>query len=138
MTAFIKFDGKKSSDFDLRIINDVEHDSTFYDVGQIKVPGRDGVVLKDNQRLEAVERSYPLRLYSKRRLTEVETDISNWLNVTGWKDLELSWEPDYIYKATHITPFSIKEVLRNFGSLRANFLIHPIKYLKTGKQEVFV
>ncbi|HGN5091279.1 TPA: distal tail protein Dit [Streptococcus pyogenes] len=136
MTAFIKFDGKKSSDFDLRIINDVEHDSSFYDVDQVKVPGRDGVVLKDNKRLEAIERSYPLRLYSKRRLTEVETDISNWLNVKGWKDLELSWEPDYIYKATHITPFSIKEVLRNFGRLKINFLIHPIKYLKTGKQEV--
>ncbi|HHJ7731916.1 TPA: phage tail protein, partial [Streptococcus pyogenes] len=38
--------------------------------------------------------------------------------------------------ATHITPFSIKEVLRNFGRLKINFLIHPIKYLKTGKQEV--
>lgn len=136
MTAYILFDGKKSTDFGLRITNDVEHESTYQDVEMIEVDGRNGALLLYKGRLKAIERAYPVRLLAKNRVTDAQVGISNWLNVKGWKDLELSWEPAYIYKATHITPFSIKELMTNFAEFRIVFTVHPIKYLKTGKQEV--
>ncbi|EQL77819.1 phage tail protein, partial [Streptococcus pyogenes UTMEM-1] len=54
----------------------------------------------------------------------------------GWHDLALSWDKDYIYRASVVNLFEIDEILKQFGRLKVNFLIHPIKYLKTGKQEV--
>lgn len=136
MSTFIKFDGKKSSDFGLNIINDIEFSSTSYDVETIEVPGRDGVLLKDNQRLKPVKREFPMKFHTVERLTTSEVAISDWLNVKGWKELEFSWEPDYIYLATFIESFSVKELLRNFGEVKLNFLIHPIKFLKTGRNEI--
>ena len=136
MSTFIKFDGKKSSDFGLNIINDIEFSSTSYDVETIEVPGRDGVLLKDNQRLKPVKREFPMKFHTVERLTTSEVAISDWLNVKGWKELEFSWEPDYIYLATFIESFSVKELLRNFGEVKLIFLIHPIKFLKTGRNEI--
>lgn len=136
MSTFIKFDGKKSSDFGLKIINDIEFSSTSYDVETIEVPGRDGALLKDNQRLKPVKREFPMKFHTVERLTTSEVAISDWLNVKGWKELEFSWEPDYIYLATFIESFSVKELLRNFGEVKLNFLIHPIKFLKTGRNEI--
>lgn len=136
MSTFIKFDGKKSSDFGLNIINDIEFSSTSYDVETIEVPGHDGVLLKDNQRLKPVKREFPMKFHTVERLTTSEVAISDWLNVKGWKELEFSWEPDYIYLATFIESFSVKELLRNFGEVKLNFLIHPIKFLKTGRNEI--
>ena len=91
MSTFIKFDGKKSSDFGLKIINDIEFSSTSYDVETIEVPGRDGVLLKDNQRLKPVKREFPMKINTVERLSTSEIAISDWLNVKGWKELELSW-----------------------------------------------
>ena len=71
MSTFIKFDGKKSSDFGLKIINDIEFSSTSYDVETIEVPGRDGVLLKDNQRLKPVKREFPMKITMSR-------DGKNW------------------------------------------------------------
>ena len=136
MDTFIKFDGKKSSDFGLKILNDIEFSSASYDVETIEVPGRDGVLLKDNQRLIPIKREFPMEIHTVERLSASEVAISDWLNVKGWKEMELSWEPDYIYLATFIESFNVKELLRNFGEVKLNFLIHPIKFLKTGRNEI--
>lgn len=136
MTAYIEFNNKRSIDFDLYIINDLEHISTHNDIEEIVVPGRDGVLLKDNKRLVPVEKSIPFRMKGSRRLTDLQTGISDWLNVKGWHNLILSWDNDYIYKASVYNKFSITEVLKNFGALKVDFTLHPIKYLKEGLKSV--
>lgn len=130
--AHIKFNGVSSKSLGLRIINNVEHESTGYDLERIVVPGRDGELLLSNHRLKSVEKSFPCKLNTKDNLTKVQEKISQWLLVEGYKDFELSWDPDYLYKAAFIETFAIEEILRQFGNVKLNFLVHPIKYLKSG------
>lgn len=136
MKAYIEFNGRKSIDLGLRILNQVEHTSTHNDVEQIEVPGRDGVLLKDNRRLVPVEKSFPCSLKARDNLTAAQAAISDWLNVKGWHDMVLSWDPEHIYRASVVEGFDVKEVLRQFGKVKLNFLAHPIKYLKTGRSAI--
>lgn len=127
MVEFI-YNGKSTKEFNLRIINEVSHELSSHDIETEVVPGRDGVLLLDNQRLKPVERAFPLRLIDD--VYQSTTEIAVWLGVKGWHDLELSWDEGYIYQATVINTISIAEVLKQLGRLQVVFLIHPIKYFK--------
>lgn len=131
---YIEFNGKKSDSFGLLLERERSIKSTSNDVDLIEVDGRDGVLLKDNGRLKAIEQDFPFSLVGD--VTVNQQKISEWLHVKGWHDLVLSWDNDYIYRASVVNLFEIDEILKQFGRLKINFLIHPIKYLKTGKQEV--
>lgn len=134
--AYFTFNGASSADKGLRIINEVTHESTGYDVERVVVPGRDGELLVSNKRLKAVEKSFPCRLSSRANLTVAQEVISQWLNVEGYKDMTLSWDPDYIYKAAFVETFEVEEVLRQFGKVKLNFLLQPVKYRKDGLTKI--
>ncbi|EHI70676.1 distal tail protein Dit [Streptococcus ictaluri] len=131
---YIEFNGKKSNSFGLLLERERSIKSTSNDVDLIEVDGRDGALLKDNGRLKVIEQDFPFSLVGD--VTANQQKISEWLHVKGWHDLVLSWDKDYIYRASVVNLFEIDEILKQFGRLKINFLIHPIKYLKTGKQEV--
>ncbi|HES5779987.1 TPA: phage tail protein, partial [Streptococcus pyogenes] len=133
---YIEFNGIKSNDLGLLLERERSVKSTSNDVNLIEVDGRDGVLIKDNERLKAVEQDFPFSLVGD--VVVNQQKISEWLHVKGWHDLALSWDKDYIYRASVVNLFEIDEILKQFGRLKINFLIHPIKYLKTGKQEVFL
>lgn len=126
--AEIFYNGQSTKDFNLRILNDVTHELSAYDIETQVVPGRDGVLLLDNQRLKPVERAFPLKLEDS--VYPKTTEIAEWLGIKGWHDLGLSWDDDYTYKATVINTISITEVLKQLGRLQVVFLVHPIKYFK--------
>lgn len=128
LVAEIIYNGKSTKEFGLRIINDVTHELSSYDIEAVAVPGRDGVLLLDNQRLKPVERAFPLRL--ENNVYDNSTEIAEWLGAKGWHDLELSWDEGFIYQATVINTISISEVLKQLGKLQVVFLMHPIKYFK--------
>ncbi|HEK9251898.1 TPA: phage tail protein, partial [Streptococcus equi subsp. equi] len=52
---YIEFNGKKSDSFGLLLERERSIKSTSNDVDLIEVDGRDGVLLKDNGRLKAIE-----------------------------------------------------------------------------------
>ncbi|HEP1430614.1 TPA: phage tail family protein [Streptococcus pyogenes] len=131
---YIEFNGTKSDSLGLLLERERSIKSTSNDVNLIEVDGRDGVLIKDNERLKAVEQDFPFSLVGDVAVNQQK--ISEWLHVKGWHDLVLSWDKDYIYRASVVNLFEIDEILKQFGRLKVNFLIHPIKYLKTGKQEV--
>ena len=132
--AVITFNGKRSSDFGLRIVNDVSHESAVYDVEKVEVVGRDGVLLKDNHRLKPVVKEFPCRVSDKSGMVHAQEGLSEWLGVKGFKPLVLSWDSQYTYLATHLEGFSIQELAKAFGSIKLSFLVHPIKF-KTASME---
>lgn len=131
--AEIIYNGQSTKDFNLRILNDVTHELSSWDIETESVPGRDGVLLIDNQRLKPVERAFPLRLEDE--VYTSTTAIAEWLGVKGWHDLELSWDDGFVYQATNINVISIDEMLKQLGKLRVVFLVHPIKYFKDNPQQ---
>ncbi|WP_225743375.1 distal tail protein Dit [Marinilactibacillus sp. Marseille-P9653] len=131
--ANIKYNGKNSEELGLIMVNEVEHELASNDIEVLEIEGRDGVLLFDKQRLKPIEKAYPMHL--RKDVYQSTAPISEWLNVKGWHELLLSWDPDYQYKATVINSISIEEVIKQFGKIRVAFLVHPIKFLKTSLVE---
>lgn len=134
--AEIIYNGQSTKDFNLRIINDVTHVLSSNDVETMPIAGRDGVLLIDNQRLKPVERSFPMKIFDNVYPKTVE--IAEWFGVKGWHDLELSWDNEFIYRATVINTISIQEVLKQLGRVQVVFLVHPVKHLKTSLQPIYI
>ena len=127
------FNGVSSTTHGLRVTSDYIISSTGSDVETVAVPGRDGDLLISKNRLKSVTIELPCTVLSSRKLTDAESDISNWLNVDGYKDLTLSWDPDFIYRSAFIETFEIASLMRQFGKVKLNFLTYPVKFYKQGR-----
>ena len=134
MTTFI-FDGKKNTEFGLRVAEGKKISTSSLDVERVSVQGRDGELLISNNRLNSAELSFPVNFVKEKGLIATEVyKISEWLNVAGYKDLTISYDPDFIYRAAYLETFSIEETMRQFGKTTINFMCYPIKYFKDGMQ----
>ncbi|MFS9232800.1 phage tail family protein [Streptococcus parasanguinis] len=127
------FNGTDSSRFGLRVTSDYVINSTGQDIDTVAVAGRDGDLLLPNNRLKSVTIELPCTIMSDRKLTDAGGEISNWLNVDGYKDLTLSWDPDFIYRSAFIETFEIASLMRQFGKVKLNFLTYPVKFYKQGR-----
>lgn len=127
------FNGVSSTTHGLRVTSDYVINSTGNDVETVAVPGRDGDLLISKNRLKSVTIELPCTVLSNRKLTDAESDISNWLNVDGYKDLTLSWDPDFIYRSAFIETFEVVGLMRQFGKVKLNFLTYPVKFYKQGR-----
>ena len=127
------FNGVSSTTHGLRVTSDYVINSTGNDVETVAVPGRDGDLLISRNRLKSVTIELPCTVLSNRNLTDAGSEISNWLNVDGYKDLTLSWDPDFIYRSAFIKTFEVVSLMRQFGKVKLNFLTYPVKFYKQGR-----
>lgn len=133
MTTFV-FNGKKNTEFGLRVAEGKKISTSGLDVERVSVPGRDGELLISNNRLNSAELSFPVNFVKERGLIATEVyRISEWLNVAGYKDLTISYDPDFIYRAAYLETFSIEETMRQFGKTTINFVCYPVKFFKQGR-----
>lgn len=140
MKHFIKFNGKSSLDLHLLLSGDIQHVVAQNDVEEVEVLGRDGSILVDKHRLKTVVQPYEfyLKLPAKVKMQNAIDAVSDWLSPVGYCELEKSWDKDYIYLASFNETFSVSETLFYLGKMAVNFKIHPIKYLKSGREFVEV
>ena len=133
MTTFT-FNGKANTDFGLRVAEGKKISTSSLDVERVSVQGRDGELLISNNRLNSAELSFPVNFVKENGLIATEVyRISEWLNVAGYKDLTISYDPDFIYRAAYLETFSIEETMRQFGKTTINFVCYPVKFYKQGR-----
>lgn len=133
MTTFT-FNGKKNTEFGLKVAEGKKITTSSPDVERITVAGRDGELLVSNNRLNSAELSFPVNFVKEKGLIATEVyKISEWLNVEGYKDLTISYDPDFIYRAAYLETFSIEETMRQFGKTTINFVCYPVKFYKQGR-----
>lgn len=132
--GYFTFNGVSSTTHGLRVTSDYVINSTGNDVETVAVPGRDGDLLISKNRLKSVTLELPCTVLSNRKLTDAGSEISNWLNVDGYRDMTLSWDNDYIYRVAFIETFEIASIMRQFGTIKLNFLAQPVKYFKDSVQ----
>lgn len=133
MTTFT-FDGKKNTEFGLKVAEGKKITTSSLDVERVTVAGRDGDLLVSNNRLNSAELSFPVNFVKEKGLIATEVyKISEWLNVAGYKDLTISYDPDFIYRAAYLEIFSIEETMRQFGKTTINFVCYPVKFYKQGR-----
>lgn len=130
--AYFEYNGRKSSEFGLRIENDISFTSPEADVEFVEVLGKDGELAIDNKRLKGFDFPVPVRLYAPvgKTVDQVATEISNWLKTDiGWKPFYFSGSPDYEYVAMSYQSFSITENLKRNGRAVITFKMKPYKFL---------
>lgn len=133
MTTFT-FNGKKNTEFGLRVAEGKKITTSSPDIERVAVAGRDGELLISNNRLNSAELSFPVNFVKEKGLIATEVyKISEWLNVAGYKDLMISYDPDFIYRAAYFETFSIEETMRQFGKTTINFVCYPVKFYKQGR-----
>lgn len=133
MTTFT-FNGKKNTEFGLKVAEGKKITTSSPDVERVAVAGRDGELLISNNRLNSAELSFPVNFVKENGLIATEVyKISEWLNVAGYKDLTISYDPDFIYRAAYLETFSIEETMRQFGKTTINFVCYPVKFYKQGR-----
>lgn len=135
INKYIKYNGLNTKELGLRLVDDIELESPSNSIDFIEIDGVDGAKIKDNQRLTVVDMSFPFMLYLNKDIKTVSRKLQETLlnSEVSWKDLELSWDNEYIYKAIFYENFKIKGSLNSLKKCILNFKVHPIKYLKNGQ-----
>ena len=129
----IKYNGETSIKYGLRIhLKDYLRVSPADRVGMVEVDGVDGVLLEDLESIESVTMPLPFHIYDINKAV----NLTRWLRKEkGYSDLELSWDGDYIYKASFHDKYDLETLLKLHGKVILNFTVKPWKYLKSGLEE---
>ncbi len=133
--AYFMYKGKRSSDFGLRIYNEMVYVSPEADIEFVPVIGRDGELAIDNKRFESGRLEFPVKLeLTNQTVAEATHDISNWLkNDINWHKLYYSEMPEYVFEAMFFESFNVNRTLKNRGKTVLNFKLKPKKYLIDGE-----
>ncbi|MBF0709721.1 MULTISPECIES: hypothetical protein [unclassified Gemella] len=135
ISKYIIYNGVRSSELGLRLVDDITFESPEKDVELINIDGVNGSKIRSKQRLNVISKTFPFKVYNFN--VDIQ-DIIGKLNVTylnqedKWHDFELSWDPDYIYKAYCYETFSIEGSLKARKKCVINFKVHPVKFRKNG------
>lgn len=135
--AYFEYNGRKSTDFGIRIKNEISYPSPEADVEIIEAIGRDGDLVVDNERFKSMPFSIPIRIDAAEdeNLIDLASKINGWLKSDlGFHPLILSTQPDYYYNAIIIDGYNIEETLKEFGRTIIKFKLDPFK--RTTAEEV--
>ena len=135
----ITFDGKSSEEYGLKMQNELRFETIERDMEVVKVPGRDGVVLLDNDRNETV--SFPISFLMVRHphFQTIEEQISAckiWLSANPAFSL-FKWvgEPYHTYHARINGRSSFRRRNSRLAYVDVPFEFMPIKFLDDGLEE---
>lgn len=137
MISYFEFNGKKSSDFGIRLYNNLEFISPQKSVEIIDIQGRDGSLYIDNNKREDIKKeiyfdldveSSPENGSDGQPLFKRVLAINKWLNVKGFKDFKYSMYKGFTFKAMVIDPYNISDTLRTKGRGVIRLIIKPVMY----------
>lgn len=145
MISYFEFNGRRSTEFGIRIYNNLEFTPAKKRIEEIEVLGRDGVLLVDDKSYKPVTKTInfdikiddnPAHTGDGSLLFKKVLEISKWLNVDGFKDFKYSMYPGFVFKATILDDYNIKDTLRKFGRGTIQVRFHPFMYYENGLSEV--
>ena len=138
MTSYFEYNGKRSSDFGIRIYNKMEFVSPANDIEFVKVQGKDGDYAIDNHRLESINKFLYFDLIiddsvksggDGSLIFSKSLEIMEWLNTKKYMPLKFSMYPSYEYMAMFYEPNTIADTMRTLGNGVLRYRIKPIMYL---------
>lgn len=131
----IEFNGIKSEAVGLRLLGKVEFSQAQRDITEIVVPGRDGIVLISNERLEKINQNFSFRLkrIGSNTLEQQMQVVKEWLDRPKGAFTSFLWEADelYQYQGRFISATYSREN-NVFMAVDITFQFQPIKFLKAG------
>lgn len=130
----ISFKGKRCEDYGLFVVTRPNIPAPVRDIELIKIPGKSGVMVRDNERYEPIEIQVEFNFLSKPdKWNETFRDAIRWMSGAG--ELELSDDGDYFYKVYSVQVSEGERTIKRIGRFTAQFTCDPYAYLKNGKKE---
>lgn len=104
----------------------------------ITVPGRNGVLLLDENAYENYTQPYDIYIRGGRRhLPQKARAVAGWLHgPQGYQKLEDSYEPDLYRMAYYEGPTDIENILNSFGRATIEFNCKPQRFLHAGDRTI--
>lgn len=129
-----KFNGHKSSEFNMYIDSDYELASTTPDYQAVEIPGRDGDLLIPNNRFKSFIQEFPITYIGAYNdsIQKIEKAKQLMLQDTNWHDMSFSFDPDYIYRASFLGEFRVKKSA-TYLTQTLSFNMMPYKYDNSGQ-----
>lgn len=129
---YLRFDGKSSLDYDVRISGSGTYAAPARDVQSVSVPGRNGDLHIDNGRFSNVKIKYPAYI-TKNFRENFDAFKAFMLSRIGYKKLEDSYHPEYYRMACYSQAVEPKmSTLNRAGSFDLVFDCDPRRFLKSG------
>lgn len=97
----------------------------------ITIPGRNGVILQDEESYENCQQEYTLYWLPDRTR---DTQVLDWLRQDGYFKFQHSDAPDYFYLAQAILPSVVTNHRDCYHEIRVAFNCKPQMYLESGEQ----
>lgn len=131
----VVWSGKDLNDFGMRLHADLKFDGVERDVDEIEIPGRNGVVVRDNHRFKPVDQNFEFTISLLKGKSNLENQIKEAQSfisgLYGFKDFSWTGESNYIFKAK----VNGKSSTSRSNPLRATVAVpvklFPMKYLKS-------
>ncbi len=143
--SYFMYNGKSSTEFGIRIYNEMVLSVPERDMTTVEVMGRDGDLTIDNKRLKPFIKQIKFNIKidkdridngaDGRAMLDTALRISDWLNVKGYHDFEWSMYPQFMYRATIVDPYNIEDTIRSRGRGIINVKFHPVMYYKDKTHE---
>ncbi len=130
----IVWSGKSLKDFGMRLHADLKFDGVERDVNEIEIPGRNGVVVIDNQRFKLVDQTFEFTITLLEGKSNLEIQIKEAQafisNLYGFRDFAWDGEPNYIFKAKVNGKSSTSRSNPLRAAVDVPVKLFPMKYLK--------
>jgi len=138
MMYSVEFDGILSEKYRIYATSRPDIPCPSYDLTEISIPGRDGVLHIDNRRYESITIQIEFNYIG---------DIENWAKI--WRvakrwlsardtTLKLSDDSDYFYKVYRVNVDTNERVTNRIGRFKASFVCHPYMFLTQGENSMGV
>ena len=136
INKYITYNGVSSKEVGLRLIDDIEIESSQNNIEIIEIDGVHGAKIQNKKNLKYISRAFPFALYQgvsialdvkyrpdgtryyvKRQVTSPTINLDETIRLMNqwlinsemiWQDLEFSWDSNYLYKAIFYETFNIK------------------------------
>lgn len=131
----IFFGGEYSDDCGIKIEEPPSYTWPGYSYDHQKVYGKNGDILRDNERYENVDKKYKISAYDGLNFASVSRKVSEWLHRKSYRKymrLEDSYEQDVYRLAVYEESNELENILAKAGKCDIVFNCKPQKYLITG------
>ena len=136
MKYSVEFNNVISETFKVYAVKRPDIPAPEYDLDEIQIPGRDGVLHIDNKRFKPV--TIPIEfnyIGAERDWAGTWRAIKKWL-VARDSTLKFSDDDEYFYKVYYVKLDVNNRVTSRIGRFTANFICHPYMYLVQGVEEI--
>lgn len=134
--SYFEYNGKKSSDFGIRIYNTLKFQGQSRNIENIEILGKDGGLLVEKGNLSIFKKTIAFDVNIDGEFNADDgsgqfdraLEITKWLGVKGWHTFKYSMYPDYEFKATIIDEYNLEDTIRNLGKGVIEVTFYPIMY----------